>query len=180
MSYYVEYGIKRNNSMEDYDDGKAFYAGINLNYGNFGLSVEGKDYENFRILDRADGKVALNNGPSLTREHLYSLPNRYPLNQNMDDELGTQIELTWDGSNGWSALVNASRILSRHGPLARPFRKLWNAFRLLDYSFLGFLARSFRCFSPFFSRRGLSMRSRRNTSFGPRHRLTFGQTPSYK
>jgi thiol-disulfide isomerase/thioredoxin len=116
MSYYVEYGIKRNDSMEDYDDGKAFYAGLNLNYGSFGLSVEGKDYENFRILDRADGKVALNNGPSLTREHLYSLPNRYPLNQNMDDELGSQIELTWDGSNGWSALVNASRILS-HGEL---------------------------------------------------------------
>jgi thiol-disulfide isomerase/thioredoxin len=114
MSYYFEHGIKRSDTDANYDNGKALYGGININYGSFGLSVEGKDYENFIIIDRADGKIALNNGPSLTREHLYALPNRYPLNQNMDDELGAQFELSWDGPNCWSAVVNRSQILS-HG-----------------------------------------------------------------
>jgi len=95
--------------------GHAFYTGLTVLAGPFGLSVEAMDYENFTILDEADGRTPLNNPPSLTREHLYTLMNRQPYLRDADDERGLQGELTWADARGWSAVGNASLVETGEG-----------------------------------------------------------------
>lgn len=95
--------------------GHGFYAGLTASRGPLGTSFEFMDYDRFTILDEADGRVSLNNAPSLTREHLYTLLNRDPYLRNADDETGWQLEQTWSGPSGWSALANVSRIGTRAG-----------------------------------------------------------------
>lgn len=90
-------------------EGHAAYGGLNIHHGSFGLSLEGKDYDDFTILPNADGHRSLNNVPTLTREHLFTLLNRHPYLQDADDAVGWQAELTWSGPRGWSALANAGR-----------------------------------------------------------------------
>ena len=117
---YAEYGGRRQWEQAtdgDYQElwGHAFYAGVSVLAGPFGLSAEVMDYRDFTILDEADGRTPLNNPPSLTREHLYSLLNRQPYLRDANDERGLQGELTWAGSRGWSAVGNASLIETREG-----------------------------------------------------------------
>lgn len=119
---YVEYGWKKGwdfASVPDdrHDLGQAFYAGVDLFGGPFGLSLEAKDYKRFTVLRAADGRTPLNNPPALSREHLYTLLNRDPHAVDADDEQGWQAELTWSGPAGWSALVNASRTERQDGRL---------------------------------------------------------------
>ncbi len=96
-------------------DGHAFYAGLNVHGGDFGLSLEAKDYEDFTILDAADSHRPLNNVPTLTREHLFTLLNRHPYLQDADDAVGYQAELAWSGRRGWSALANTSSTETQDG-----------------------------------------------------------------
>ena len=117
---YVEYaGLRRweedgsGGLSEDW--GHAAYAGLTALAGDFGFSAEAMDYDRFTILDEADGRVALNNPPSLTREHLYTLMNRQPRLRDADDERGLQGELTWAGAGPWSAVANASLVETRDG-----------------------------------------------------------------
>lgn len=111
---YVEYGGRRRYETVGGDLreiwGHAAYAGLTALAGPVGLSLEAMDYKNFTILDEADGRSPLNNPPSLTREHLYTLPNRQPYLRDADDERGLQGELTWAGDAGWSVVGNASLI----------------------------------------------------------------------
>ncbi len=124
---YVEYGGHRR--FEDADGGAlrevwghAAYAGATLLSGPFGLSLEAMDYENFTLLDEADGRTPLNNPPQLTREHLYTLMNRQPYLRNADDERGFQGELTWAGAGSWSAVGNVSLVETGAGkPLFREY-----------------------------------------------------------
>jgi hypothetical protein len=81
------------------------------------------DYHRFAILDGADGRTTLNNPPSLTREHLYSLLNRNPYLRNADDERGWQAEAAWSGPEGWGALLNSSRIENQND--VRHFREYY-------------------------------------------------------
>ncbi len=110
---YVEYAT-RNRWADDGEgdwlehEGHALYGGLNVHGGDFGFSVEAKDYEDFTILRDADGQRPLNNVPTLTREHLFTLLNRHPYLQDADDALGYQAELTWSGPDGWSALANVA------------------------------------------------------------------------
>jgi cytochrome c biogenesis protein CcmG, thiol:disulfide interchange protein DsbE len=94
-------------------EGHAFYGGLNIHHGGFGLSVEGKDYEDFTILNEADGIRPLNNVPTLTREHLFTLLNRHPYIQNADNARGYQAEATWAAPRGWTVLGNASQTESQ-------------------------------------------------------------------
>mgnify|MGYP001068835438 CR=1 FL=1 len=119
---YVEYGRKKGWDYEvvpddEYQGGEAFYGALDLAAGPLGLSLEAKDYRRFTVLRRVDGRTPLNNPPSLTREHLFTLLNRAPHVVNADDERGQQAELTWTGGAGWSALVNASRTERHDGAL---------------------------------------------------------------
>ena len=112
---YAEYGHRTRWADDDATgaytkhEGHAVYGGLNLHHGGWGLSVEGKDYDDFTILPNADGHRSLNNVPTLTREHLFTLLNRHPYLQDADDAVGWQAELTWAGPRGWSALANGSR-----------------------------------------------------------------------
>ncbi len=119
---YVEYGWKKGWDFgpvaDDRSDlGQAFYAGVDLFAGPWGLSLEAKDYKRFVVLPGADGRTPLNNPPALSREHLYTLLNRDPHAVDANDEQGWQAELTWTGPAGWSALANASRTDRQDGRL---------------------------------------------------------------
>lgn len=125
-SLYAEFASQRTWGDDGAGDWKEFwghglYAGAAGATGPLSLSCEFMDYERFTILDGADGRMALNNPPSLTREHLYNLLNRNPYLRDADDERGWQAEASWAGPGGWNALVNASRIESQAG--VRHFRE---------------------------------------------------------
>ncbi len=111
---YLECGWKTGYDFESAADdakqpGRAWYASTSVCLGPLALSLEAKDYDRFAIVRGADGKVTLNNPPSLTREHLYTLLSRNAHNLNPDDETGGQAELTWSGPRGWSLLACANR-----------------------------------------------------------------------
>lgn len=125
---YAEYGWKRGwdfrSTPDDaYDPGHALYASLQLFRGPLGLSLEAKDYRRFVVVRAADGRTALNNPPSLSREHTRTLLERAPHNLDADDERGQQAELTCELPAGWSALVNASRSEKHDGE--RVFEELY-------------------------------------------------------
>ncbi|MBU1675409.1 TlpA family protein disulfide reductase [bacterium] len=117
---YVEYGGRRRWEQMPGGEflerwGHAFYAGATVLAGPLGLSAEVMDYDEFTILAEADGRTPLNNPPSLTREHLYTLLNRQPYLRDADDERGLQGEITWAGPGGWSAVGNAALVELQDG-----------------------------------------------------------------
>jgi len=119
---YLEYGRKKgwdNDFVPDdaCQNGHAFYGALDLAAGPLGLSFEVKDYRRFTVLRNADGRTPLNNPPSLTREHLYTLLNRAPHAVDADDERGQQAELSWTGPAGWGSLLNLSRAQRHDGRL---------------------------------------------------------------
>jgi hypothetical protein len=119
---YLEYGRKKGLDFEPVPDdrsqmGHAAYGSASLLAGPFSLVVEGKDYRRFAVIRKADGRVNLNNPPSLTREHVYTLLSRNAHNMDPDDEVGAQAELTITGPAGWSALLNANRTERSEGRL---------------------------------------------------------------
>ena len=73
IAYYTE--MAKNVSDFDIDDfsvksSYAFYGGINLAFGNLGVSTEIKNYNNFLI------GAGINEPPSLVKEHSYKVLNR--------------------------------------------------------------------------------------------------------
>ncbi len=119
---YVEYGWKKGWDFtpvpdDAFQSGHAFYGSAQLFHGSFALVAEAKDYWRFTVLRAADGRTPLNEPPSLTREHLYTLLNRAPHAVNADDERGQHVELTWTGGAGWSALLDGSRSGKHDGTL---------------------------------------------------------------
>jgi len=123
--------------------GHGFYAGVAGAAGPLSLSGEVMDYRRFAVLDGADGRTTLNNPPSLTREHLYTLLNRNPYLRDADDERGWQAEAAWTGPRGWSALLNASRIENQND--VRHFREHYAQVQRRDWG-------------PFMLRAGLDLR----------------------
>jgi hypothetical protein len=119
---YLECGWKKGYDFETaLDDeahpGRALYGSVNIAVGPVALAVEGKDYDRFAVLPRADGRVTLNNPPALTREHGYTLLSRNAHNLDPDDEVGAQAEITVTGPSGWDAIVNANRTRNHDGDL---------------------------------------------------------------
>ena len=120
--FYLEGGWKQGYDFEEFDDdyyqeGHAYYGSLNLYTGPFSLALEGKDYERFTVVRRADGQVALNNPPSLTREHYYTLLSRNTHNLDTDDEVGGQAEAIWSGPSGWTLLASGNRTENQAGEL---------------------------------------------------------------
>jgi len=116
---YFEYGWKKGYDLEaendfDFRNGHALYGNWNLFAGPVGLSLEAKDYEDFSILPRDDGKPPLNNPPTTTREHIYTLLARKTLQVDPNDEVGGQSELTVSGTS-WTLVGNASRTEDHEG-----------------------------------------------------------------
>ena len=119
---YFEGGWKQGYDFEEtpddeFQEGHAYYGALNLYTGWFSLALEGKDYERFAVLPREDGRVALNNPPSLTREHYYTLLSRNTHNLDADDEVGVQAELIWSGPADWTLLASGNRTENHEGEL---------------------------------------------------------------
>jgi len=118
-SMYLEYGEKTGYDVNlnnlDKDQGMAFYGNLGVYLGPLSLSLERSDYENFKVLDRADGKQPLNRPPALVREHIYTLLGRKPHAMDQSDEKGWQLEANLDLGDDRTALVNASRIEDHAG-----------------------------------------------------------------
>jgi len=104
FSYYFE-GAKEigDNNFSDFSSTAtyAYYGNLNLNFENLGISLEGKNYNNFII------GSGINEPPALIKEHTYKTLNRsthvaQPLN-----ESGYQVEAFY-------TLANASIITFNH------------------------------------------------------------------
>jgi hypothetical protein len=119
---YLEYGHKKGYDFDPVPDdraqpGHAAYGAVSVLAGPASLVVEGKDYQRFAVIRKADGRVPLNNPPSLTREHVYTLLSRNAHNLDPDDEVGGQAEFTVTGPSGWNALLSANRTERHDGAL---------------------------------------------------------------
>lgn len=79
----------------------ALYAGTNLLWGAFALSLEWKDYSQFRL--------GTNDPPSLVPEHTEVLLNRTTHVLVADDETGYQAEASWSPVPWGSLVLNRTR-----------------------------------------------------------------------
>lgn len=111
-SLYLEYGDKTGYEadLEAPVNGSAFYGNMGLFLGPLSVSLERSDYDQFMVLEGADGKQPLNRPPALVREHIYTLLGRKPHNMNQNNEKGWQLEVNGDLGKNWVGLVNATTI----------------------------------------------------------------------
>ncbi len=89
-SLYGEYASLPYPDSYDQENGSAFYVSGNTFVGDLGILAEYKSYQNFAFQDGL-----MNNPPTMTREHLFTLLNRNQLVQNANDESGYFVELTY-------------------------------------------------------------------------------------
>jgi len=107
LDLYGEYARKDNPAGRFIEkDGDGIYVSSNIYYTGLGVSLEYKDYERFDFTNNAE--VAYNNPPSLTKEHLYTLLNRYAYQLNLYDEKGFQVQTTSTPHEELSLLANYS------------------------------------------------------------------------
>jgi cytochrome c biogenesis protein CcmG/thiol:disulfide interchange protein DsbE len=118
LDWYAEYGWKKgwdyDPNDDDYDEGKALYANVNLYRGPVSLSWEHSDYERFTVVPRADGTTPLNRPPSLTREFAWTLLNRSPHPMNQDDETGDNLDAMYAGG-GWTVIGSLAHLERQTG-----------------------------------------------------------------
>jgi cytochrome c biogenesis protein CcmG, thiol:disulfide interchange protein DsbE len=112
--FYVEHGWKTgydyNRLTDEADQGKAFYANLNLYAGPFSISWENSRYERFAVVKDADGKTTLNRPPSLAREFAWTLLNRSPHNMDADDEKGNNLDVIYSNDQGWTLLASGAQL----------------------------------------------------------------------
>ncbi|GAB4327534.1 MAG: hypothetical protein Kow0037_01170 [Calditrichia bacterium] len=97
---------------EEMPEGKAYFGGSNLYFGNFNAQVEYRYYKNFALVD---GLLQYNNPPTVYREHLYTLLNRHQLVQDADDERGYMVQLSYTLGDLGVWTVNHSRTKNSQG-----------------------------------------------------------------
>ena len=107
---------------------RALYLSGNLTGDSWGASVEYKDYWDFLI-------QAINNPPTLIREHDAYLLNRQTHDLLADDESGLQVELTRALPGGRGLTANMTRATRRFGPGAGDDRSLREYFLQADSPF---------------------------------------------
>ncbi|UXP31550.1 DUF6029 family protein [Reichenbachiella agarivorans] len=92
-------------SIGDFSDEAAYggYVGVNFYLGNFGVSLEYKDYHNFSL------GTGINDPPTLVKEHSYRLLNRSTHIPSLTDESGYQVEVYYTMENGSIVTLNTSR-----------------------------------------------------------------------
>jgi hypothetical protein len=100
--------------------GTAWYAGLEYAQENLGVSFEYKDYR-FGIADpyertnanRATKAFAFQSGPSLHKEHTFTLLSRFPHGEDFDDEVGMQVDAFYTLGGRLTGSLNGS-MSSRH------------------------------------------------------------------
>ena len=107
--FYFERAFK--DFPSQYPKGKAYYLMGNIYYGNATLLVEYRDYDQFDITEG----LTYNNPPTVFREHLYTLLNRYQRVQDARDERGYQVEFTYGIGDNTVLTLNNNRTTNHNG-----------------------------------------------------------------
>ncbi|RDI57645.1 DUF6029 family protein [Flavobacterium glaciei] len=127
LTYYLE-GAKEigNENFSDFSatSSHAYYGNVNLNFENLGITIEGKDYNNFLI------GSGINEPPALIKEHTYRTLNRsthvaQPLN-----ESGYQIEAFYTFPNSSVLTLNHAVANNEFGNKEFTFKEFF-----AEYSF---------------------------------------------
>ncbi len=100
FSWSTEYAHKMNDpsadNLNNYQDGQAIMSDISLTQGNFGLVLGAKWLNNmgFRS-DRSaqNNDLTINYLPSISKNHIYSLPAMYPYATQLNGEAGLKAEV---------------------------------------------------------------------------------------
>ncbi len=103
---------------------RALYLAATLTGGDWGLSLERKDYDDFAF-------ASINNPPTLIREHEAFLLNRETHALLADDETGVQAELTW-ALPRQVGLIAAWNLATRRGSRPGEEKSLREYFLQLD------------------------------------------------
>ncbi|NKB71374.1 MAG: hypothetical protein GKR89_30235 [Candidatus Latescibacteria bacterium] len=105
----------------DRDFPRALYGAANIAGGNWGLSLEYKDYQDFLTAD-------INDPPTLIREHDAFLLNRITHALLASDETGWQGELTYAFDGGQAFTVNYTRAARRQRSRVGDDLNLWELY----------------------------------------------------
>ncbi|WP_143519997.1 DUF6029 family protein [Reichenbachiella sp. 5M10] len=102
--------------MTDFSESSAYagYLGINFYLGNFGVSLEYKNYHNFSL------GTGINDPPTLVKEQSYRLLNRSTHIPILTDESGYQLEIYYTQENGNIWTFNTSRAENQISPDDEP------------------------------------------------------------
>ncbi len=106
VSYYAElaHNINKGNFLNLNDDGAyGFYLSLSSSFGNLGMSLELKEYNNFLI------GSGINEPPALVKEHAYRLLNRSTHVLQPTNEKGYQLELFYSLSESSILTFNITR-----------------------------------------------------------------------
>jgi hypothetical protein len=111
IQFYSEFAQQLGGGYELFDfsdrSAHAFYAGANYASGPFGLSLEGKDYNDFTLF--------FNDPPPLVREHSYIVLNRSTHILQPRNETGWQAEAFLRAGPGHTLTANATRAENNFG-----------------------------------------------------------------
>jgi len=91
----------------DWHNELSYYFALSASYSKFSLTAEYKNYD--RLFFKNNYGAEYNAGPSLTKEHSFTLLNRHPHALNMDDETGYQLELSYLPTEDWEFSFNHSQ-----------------------------------------------------------------------
>lgn len=102
LQIYGEYAFDTEASLFTFnqEDSYALYSGLNYFYNSFGISVEYKNYNQFRL------GSGYNDPPSLIKEHTYPVLNRSTHVLSTANESGFQAEVFYNFEDGHSITAN--------------------------------------------------------------------------
>ncbi|KAA3611070.1 MAG: hypothetical protein D8M58_13925 [Calditrichaeota bacterium] len=118
------------------------YIALNAIFEKFTLTAEHKNYNNLLFPNKYQIEYAA--GPSLLREHSFTLLNRHPHLVEMNNEMGYQFELTWFPDDLWQLMLNYSLTNNQKNQrqfeeyyfeVTRPFGDSWEVLTALDWSY---------------------------------------------
>ena len=106
LQLYTEYAFDTGAELLGFKKSDTFglYSGLNFSYESLGASLEYKNYNKFRL-----GSGAINNPPSLIKEHTYPVLNRSTHVLETSNETGFQGELFYNFSEGHSVVLNVTQ-----------------------------------------------------------------------
>jgi len=125
-SLYCEYAVLPYPASYHLSDGTALYFAGNLFLGDLNITGEFKSYKNFAFYDGL-----LNNPPTVTREHLFTLLNRHQLVQNANDEKGYLVEMNYPVAE--SGVATAGYCITRDSLQNTVYQEWYGQFEMDEF-----------------------------------------------
>ncbi len=125
-SLYGEYAVLPYPESYHLYDGSALYFAGNLFLGDLNVTGEFKSYKNFAFYDGL-----INNPPTVTREHLFTLLNRHQLVQNANDEKGFLVEMDYPVAE--SGVATAEYCITRDSLQNVVYREWYGQFEMDEF-----------------------------------------------